>query len=458
MVDTRRVRFLKEGPERKGPVIYCMSRDQRAQDNWALLFAQELARDRKEPLGVLFCLVPKFLNATMRQYDFMLRGLAEVEGQLGKKAIPFFLLRGSPGEEIPRFVAEQKASLLVTDFDPLRVKLEWKRAVAARLKVPMYEVDAHNIVPCWVASAKQEVGARTFRPKIHRLLGEFMQTLPGLRKHPYAWPKNHPATDWQEVQRRIRADNVPPLRWLESGEKAARQTLDQFIRNRLPDHVEGRNDPSREALSNLSPYLHFGQISAQRVAFEVSRAKAPSDSKDAFLEELIVRRELADNFCYYNADYDRVAGFPGWAKKTLGEHEKDKRPYLYTLEQFERAETHDELWNAAQMEMVRRGKMHGYMRMYWGKKILEWTRSAEEAMEVATLLNDRYELDGRDPNGYTGIAWSIGGVHDRPWGGRPVFGNIRYMSYNGCRSKFDVNAYVDLVRKMEGARHEYKGN
>jgi deoxyribodipyrimidine photo-lyase len=209
MVNRRRVRLFNDGlvgPERKGPVIYWMSRDQRAQDNWALLFAQELALERKEPLGVLFCLAPHFLNATARQYDFMLRGLAEVEGYLSAKAIPFFLLQGVPEREIAQFAAEQKACVIVTDFDPLRIKLQWKRAAAAKVNIPIYEVDAHNIVPCWVASAKQEVGARTLRPKIHRLLGEFMEPFPGLRKHPYPWPKKHRVTDWQEVDRRIRAE------------------------------------------------------------------------------------------------------------------------------------------------------------------------------------------------------------------------------------------------------------
>jgi deoxyribodipyrimidine photo-lyase len=167
-----------------------------------------------------------------------------------------------------------------------------------------------------------------------------------------------------------------------------------------------------------------------------------------FLEELIVRRELADNFCLYNAEYDNPSGFPDWAKKTLNIHDKDIRPILYTLEEFEQAQTDDPLWNAAQMEMVKRGKMHGYMRMYWAKKILEWTESSTQAMEYAIYLNDRYELDGRDPNGYTGIAWSIGGVHDRAWGERPIFGKIRYMSFNGCKSKFDVKAYIRKISDM----------
>jgi len=178
------------------------------------------------------------------------------------------------------------------------------------------------------------------------------------------------------------------------------------------------------------------------VALEIRKSAAPADCKEAFLEELIIRRELSDNYCFYNPGYDRVDGFPGWARETLDRHRGDPRDALYALEQFERGETHDNLWNAAQLEMVRTGKMHGYLRMYWAKKILEWTESPEEALETAIILNDRYELDGRDPNGYTGIAWSIGGVHDRAWGERKVFGKIRYMSYNGCKSKFNVEAYI----------------
>jgi len=217
--------------------------------------------------------------------------------------------------------------------------------------------------------------------------------------------------------------------------------LREFLRERLPWYHEGRNDPMEDAQSNLSPYLHFGHISAQRIVLEVTKHDANRESQEAFLEELIVRRELSDNFCFYNAHYDHFEGFPDWAKKTLNDHRKDTREYVYSLDDFGRGDTHDQLWNAAQREMVRRGKMHGYMRMYWGKKILEWTESPEEAIKIAIYLNDRYELDGRDTNGYAGIAWSIGGVHDRAWPERPIFGKIRYMSYHGCKSKFDVMAY-----------------
>lgn len=447
MVNERRIRLIKDGPEHEGPVLYWMSRDQRVKDNWAFLFAQDLALERKKPLGVLFCLVPQFLNATVRHYDFMLQGLREVEKALAKANISFFVKTGAPENEIPRFVAEQNVGALVADFDPLRVKRGWKHGVADGLRIAFYEVDAHNIVPCWHASPKEEVGARTLRPKIKRLLPEFLGPFPHVQKHPFPWKNKSVPVDWEAAARTVRSDPVPPVGWIKPGERQAAERLRLFIQNRLASYGEGRNDPTQEAVSHLSPYLHFGHISAQRVALDVSRAPLPATSKEAFLEELIVRRELADNFCYYNEEYDSIKGFPGWAQKTLREHVKDARAYLYTLEEFERAQTHDQLWNAAQLEMVRRGKMHGYMRMYWGKKILEWSRDPREALEIAIYLNDRYELDGRDPNGYTGIAWSIGGVHDRPWPERPAFGKIRYMSYNGCKSKFDVKAYIESVRQ-----------
>ncbi|MGD8924028.1 MAG: deoxyribodipyrimidine photolyase, partial [Syntrophobacterales bacterium] len=231
--------------------------------------------------------------------------------------------------------------------------------------------------------------------------------------------------------------------WLLPGEKAAADILDQFLTTKLSTYSSKRNDPNEYAVSHLSPYLHFGQISAQRVALEVRKRKVSKASKDDFLEELIVRRELSDNFCYYNPDYDKFAGFPEWAQKTLDEHRNDKREYIYSLEQFESGKTHDDLWNAAQSEMVKTGKMHGYMRMYWAKKILEWTSSPEDALEIAILLNDKYELDGRDTNGYVGIAWSIGGVHDRAWKERSIFGKVRYMSYGGCKAKFSVKTYIE---------------
>jgi deoxyribodipyrimidine photo-lyase len=446
-----RLRLLKEGPAGKGPVVYWMSRDQRTRDNWALLYAQDLAVRAKTPLIVVFCLVPEFLGAALRPYAFMLQGLQKVESDLIRQRIVFHLFQGNPEEVLPPYLRMVQAGSLVTDFDPLQPKRLWKSEVARRIEIPFYEVDAHNIVPCWYASPKQEYGAYTLRPKIQRVLSEFLEDFPPLRKHRFFSMEAPKETDWSQVMETLKADPaVAPVNEFQPGEKAARQRLKTFIETRLTSYESDRNDPLKNGQSGLSPYLHFGQIAAQRVVRDVQLSAAPAQSKKVFLEELIIRRELADNFCFYNPCYDLVDGFPAWARTTLDRHRRDPRDYLYTPEQCEQARTHDELWNAAQREMVRTGKMHGYLRMYWAKKILEWTPSPEEALKIAITMNDRYELDGRDPNGYAGIAWSLGGVHDRPWGERKVFGMIRYMSYNGCKSKFDVKGYIQKQGEFHG--------
>lgn len=457
----KRVRTIKEGALKSGPVVLWMSRDQRVKDNWALIFAQKLAIQKRVPLFVLFCLVPEFLHATTRQYSFMLHGLREVEQNLLAKNILFFMLTGLPGKTIPEFMRICGGSALVKDFDPLRIKRQWTDSVAKVTDIPFYEVDAHNIIPCWSASPKQEFGARTFRPKAYRALDEFLEEYPPLRKHPVVWegeigrPFIHARNFFSQnsVEHMVKTLKVATLGeadWIKPGEKAASQSLSGFIKKKLPDYGQARNNPAVDGQSDLSPYLHFGHISPQRVALEVremrERAKERT-SHDAFLEELIVRRELSDNFCFYNAEYDSFEGFPEWAKKTLNAHRKDKREYLYSRKQFEHGETHDALWNAAQMEMVKRGKMHGYMRMYWGKKILEWTQTPQDAFKTALYLNDKYELDGRDPNGFTGVAWCFG-KHDRPWKERPVFGTVRYMNANGLKRKFDADKYVQQVKSL----------
>jgi len=432
-----------------GPVAYWMSREQRNADNWALLWAQDLARQRGAPLAVVFCLVPEFLQASFRQYAFMLQGLQETQENLAAKNIPFYLLTGRPEDVLPPWQRQNNIQAIVADFDPLRIKRAWRENVVAKVKIPFYEVDAHNIVPCLIVSAKQEYGAYTLRPKMHRMLEEYLEEFPPLRRQSLPWKAKKPQIDWVKLKQTLAADrSVGEVSWIKSGEKAAQAALSDFIVQKLPHYVQRRNDPNQGGQSNLSPYLHFGQLSAQRVALEVRKAAADQETKNAFLEELIIRRELADNFCLYNPDYDNFAGFSAWAQKTLNEHRGDPRPYLYSREQLEQAQTHDDLWNAAQMEMVKRGKMHGYLRMYWAKKILEWMPAPEEAMAAAIYLNDKYELDGRDPNGYAGIAWSIGGVHDRAWNERNVFGKIRYMSYKGCQAKFNIKKYVEWVGSL----------
>ena len=444
-----RLRLLKEGVAKKGPIVYWMQRDQRVNDNWALIHAQNLALENYVPLVVVFNLVTDFLEATIRQYGFMINGLQEVESKLQDLNIPFYLTFGKPEETIPGFIFETDASILVSDFNPLKIIRNWKKSVSDKIEIPFYEIDAHNIVPCLIASQKVEFGAYTIRPKINRLLPEFLDSFTNIVKMKKC-ALNNPAINWNKVRKSLKINfNVGEVSWLKPGEDAALQALRIFLEEKLSVYNEKRNDPTECAVSNLSPYLHYGQISAQRIALEAQPFINHPESQKAFLEELIVRRELSDNFCYYNKDYDSFEGFPAWAKETLNAHRKDKRDFIYSPEEFENAKTHDDLWNAAQLEMVSTGKMHGYMRMYWAKKILEWSNSPEEALQIAIFLNDKYELDGRDPNGYTGAAWSIGGVHDRAWTERQVFGKIRYMNFNGCKRKFDVESYISKYRSHE---------
>ena len=438
-----RSRLVAAGADRPGPTVYWMSRDQRARDNWALLFAQHLALRERRPLAVVFCLAPAFPGAALRHYDFMLRGLAETAGELAAKGVAFVLLEGEPARELPAFLERCAAGALVTDFDPLRIKRAWQRQVAAAVRIPVHEVDAHNVVPCWAASPKQEFAARTFRPKLERLLPEWLHEFPPLARHPHPWKGPRREPDFSRALRRLAPDpTVPPVSWITPGSKSARAALAAFAKRRLAGYDARRNDPTLDGQSGLSPWLHFGQLSAQRVALAVRESPAPPADRAAFLEELLVRRELSDNFCLHQPEHDSFQGLPAWARRTLDEHRDDPRPHLYDPGRLEAAATHDPLWNAAQRQLVARGKMHGWLRMYWAKKILEWTGSPEEAIREALRLNDRYSLDGRDPNGCVGVLWSVGGLHDRPWGERAVFGQVRYMSFEGARRKFDVEAFI----------------
>ncbi len=442
-VDGSRIRQLNTFPAQPGPVVYWMSRDQRISDNWALLYAQQKAIERHEPLVVVFCLLRTFLGAGNRQYSFMLAGLREIAASLQEKNISFCMVEGDPVNELPAFLKHVKAGLLITDFSPLKTGREWRNKVAKRVSISFEEVDAHNIVPCWIVSQKQEFGAYTLRPKIQKLLPEYLTDYPELNRHPV----NHKNTygGYTYAFKSLPSD----YSWI-PGERAAHKALRQFLKQKLQNYSALRNNPVVSGQSDFSVYLHFGQISAQRVALAISHATTDIASKSDFLEELIVRRELSDNYCFYNPGYDSIDTAPDWARKTLNAHRRDTRPYTYSLTEFEQGRTHDNLWNAAQKQMVITGKMHGYLRMYWAKKILEWSESPEDAMRIAIALNDTYELDGRDPNGYAGIAWAICGVHDRPWPERPVFGKIRYMNNAGCKRKFDVITFVKNISILEG--------
>lgn len=423
-----------------------MARDQRVEDNWALLFSQNLALKNKVPLHVIFCLTDKFLDATIRHFKFMLDGLEEVASDCKKLNINFHLLRGQHVIEIPKFVKHNTIGALVCDFSPLRIHRGWVDGIKKALPggVPLVQVDAHNIVPIWQASDKQEYAARTIRNKINSKLSEFLTEFPPVIKHPHKASSEPDPIDWKKALASVNVDKtVGEVDWVKPGYRNAVGMLESFINKRLKLFGSKRNDPTVNALSNLSPYFHFGQISVQRSILEVQKHKAKAkEGVEAFCEEAIVRRELSDNFCFYNKNYDNLEGITDWAKITLNAHRKDKRPYLYTRDELDGSQTHDDLWNAAQNQLRNEGKMHGFLRMYWAKKILEWTTSPEEALSFAIYLNDRYNLDGRDPNGYVGCMWSIGGIHDQGWAERAVFGKIRFMTYDGCKRKFDIKAFI----------------
>lgn len=430
-------------------VSYWMFRDQRIDDNWALIYAQKFALENKCPLYVTFYLMSHYSVAGTRQYDFMLRGLQKLEKQCETLGIQFHLELGYAKDHIVHYCENNKIDLVIADFMPLRDPLSWVEEAGRKLKkknIPLLQVDAHNIIPCWKLVDYLAFGARSLRPKIHNQLPRYLTEIPALDKHPYQPDVKSDPVDWERAWAHLTIDEtVKPLTWCKPGTMAGYKMLYEFITQRLKKFEEERNLPTKHALSCLSPWFHFGQLSVQRAILCVTEKPLKTKyakSVESFVEEAVVRRELSDNFCFYQPEYDNFDGAWDWAKRSLNEHRKDKREYIYTQEEFQFGKTHDPVWNAAQLQMVREGKMHGYMRMYWAKKILEWTKGPEDALKIAIFLNDKYSMDGRDPNGYVGIMWSIVGIHDRGWTERPVFGKIRFMNYNGCARKFDINFYM----------------
>lgn len=451
----KRVRLINgvESNDECRGVSFWMFRDQRIDDNWALIYAQKHALQYKCPLYVTFFLMSHYSVAGTRQYDFLLRGLQQVEKQCNNLGITFHLELGYAKDLIVDYCHDNNIDMVVADFCPLRDPLNWLQEAGKKLSkknIPLYQVDTHNIVPVWVTSNKLEFAARTIRPKIHNHLKEFLTEIPAIEKHPYQAQGRDESVNWDSAWRHLKIDeSVKPITWAQPGTMNGYRMLFEFITQRLKNYDEDRNDPTKHGLSCLSPYYHFGQLSVQRVTLALTdksvKSKA-SKAVDAYVEESVVRRELSDNFCFYQPNYDNIDAAWEWARKTIEEHRRDKREHIYSQEELQFGKTHDKLWNAAQIQLLQEGKMHGYLRMYWAKKILEWTPNVEEAIRIAILLNDKYELDGRDPNGYVGILWSMIGVHDRAWTERPVFGKIRYMNFNGCARKFDVEKYARIYR------------
>jgi len=433
-------------------VVYWMQRAQRASDNPALDAAIHAANALRLPVVAFFGLTPAYPHANRRHYAFLADGLPEIARALQARGVGF-VLRRHPDHDVARFCHDARAALVVGDENPLREPEQWRRDAAARLRVPYWTVDADVIVPS-VLLAKEQYAARTIRPRLRPLIPRFLEPLAEPRAR-VAWRATRAAAGLPAAEATVAGldvDNAAGrVASVRGGPCAARRVLGRFIRERLRGYAAGRNRPELDATSQLSPYLHFGHIGPREVATAVRDAGAPREDRDAFLEEFVVRRELATNFVRFNPRYDSLDGCEPWARRTLEAHAADRRAPSYSLARLEAADTHDPLWNAAQVQMVDTGWMHGYVRMYWAKKILEWTRDPAEAFARAVLLNDRYELDGRDPNGYAGIAWAIGGKHDRAWGPeRPVFGTIRYMSYASTSRKFDCARYIRRVEESTG--------
>lgn len=465
-----RILQLTKQPFTGNAVVYVMSRDQRTHDNHALLAAQQEATTQKVPLFVFFALrrVP---NRSQEHYKFMLEGLKETASNLSTLNIAFTLAIGNPYDSIMQHLHETAAGSVYFDFNPLVASRHLAKKVAKNFSGSTYVVDTHNVVSAWTVSDKQEFAAHTMRRKIHAQLENFVVEPPKIAKHPHVSAATVSGASFEQARQFI--VNIPSSGIVVSakpGEKAAKKHLSKFINEDLETYALKRNDIANDHQSGLSPYLHFGQISALRVTlnvlshvnkrplrFDEARLVAASESPskysgmNALFEEMIVRKELSDNFCFYTNDFTSLASAPAWAQQSLKAHSSDTREFTYTRAQWEHAQTHDDSWNAAQNQLRKTGKIHGYMRMYWAKKMLEWSSSPETALKDCIYLNDKYSIDGGDPNGYVGILWSIAGLHDRPWTERSVYGKIRYMNAAGLKRKFDVQAYHDAWNNHRSA-------
>jgi deoxyribodipyrimidine photo-lyase len=428
-----------------------MQRAQRGIDNPALDLAVDVANLLRKPLVVFLAPVPFYPNANLRHYRFLAEGIPDIAAALARRNIGF-VLRRFPEHSLLRFCDEVKAALVIGDENPMREPESWRRIAAKKLRVPLWTVDADVIVPSLLLE-KAQYAAHIIRPRLQAHLKAFLVPASNPVAH-VAW--HRPSTvkslevDFDIVQGWQLDRSVSPVSGWHGGMSSALSRLKEFVQHNLHGYGTQRNKPENPHTSRLSPYLHFGHISPVSVALAVKQAAAPVADKEAFLNQIITWRELAVNLVRFHSDYDSFECGEPWAHRTLAKHAADLRPVIYSQRQMELAETHDQLWNAAQMQMVRAGWMHNYVRMYWAKKILEWSRSATDAHRIAVYLNDKYELDGRDPNGYAGIAWAIVGKFDRPWFERPIFGLIRYMSGESTGKKFDSKRYIrqNLAREL----------
>jgi deoxyribodipyrimidine photo-lyase len=448
MIQPERLQALNDRDVRKGDyVLYWMQASQRSDCNHALEYAVRRADELRLPLVVFFGLTPRYPGANERHYAFLLEGLADVRAGLRAKGVQLVVRAVSPERGVLEMA--ERAALAVVDRGYTRIQRGWRSRAAEAMDCPLLQVETDALVPVEAVTAKEPWSAATFRPK-HRLRREeFLQPLRERKPRRDSLGlvfESLDLTDPDAILAGLPIERgVKRSRYYVGGQTEAKARLRRFLKDKLIPFAELRNLPTLDAQSQLSPYLHFGQISPLFAALQAREAGGPG--AEPFLEELLVRRELSLSFVHFNPRYDEWEAVPAWARATLAAHASDPRPALYSPRQLEEARTHDPYWNAAQDEMRIKGKMHGYMRMYWGKKILEWSRTPEEAYRTALALNDKYEIDGRDPNGYAGVAWCFG-KHDRPWPGRPVFGSVRSMNAAGLRRKFDADQYVRMIDRL----------
>ena len=438
-------------------VVYWMQRAMRATDNPALNVAVDIANELEKPLVVFLAPVPFYPGANLRHYKFLADGIPDIADALARRRIGF-VLRTYPQHSLLKFCREVRASIVIGDENPLREPEKWRVRVAKELLVPFWTVDADVVVPTKLLQ-REQYAARTIRPRIQHLLPEFLVRLPNPEAR-VQWISQSGLDSLlvnEDFTRGWTLDrSVQPVRHWRGGNKTALRRLSSFVQHGLADYPAVRNHPEYDGTSQLSPFLHFGHLGPHTVASAVQRSDASPGAKQAFLEQLIVRRELSVNFVKFNPAYDSMECLEPWAARSLAQHVDDQRPVLYGNEQLEHAETHDLLWNAGQKQMVLTGWMHNFLRMYWAKKILEWSPSVAVGLQRAIWLNDRYELDGRDPNGYAGIAWAVLGKHDRAWADRPVFGKVRYMSFTSTSKKFDSKNFISKIAALEAGYSSHR--
>ncbi len=459
-VETERVRKLSERPFRDGAryVLYWAQMNRRVESNHGLLYAIELANRKGLPVLYYEGLTCSYPSANDRLHTFILEGVPDTARRLKKRGIGyvFYVRRRKSDSNDALYQLARHAAAVVTDDYPTFIVREHNARVPAKLEVPYFVVDSSCVVPMSTME-KREYAAYTIRPKIRKTLARYLKPADGVRlKHKYPQAAPH-ALHTEVLREEIPAlvasceidHSVTPSPSFTGGRDVAERRMDYFLENNLRRYARERNEPGARATSGMSPYLHFGHMSALEIALSVrDYAEEHKLMAEEYLEELIVRRELAFNYARFVERPDRLEDLPDWVQQTMRKHAGDKRDPLYTRRQLESAETYDELWNATQKEMLLRGKIHGYYRMYWGKKILEWSATYQEAVDTMVAIHDRYALDGRDPNTYTGILWCFG-LHDRPWFERPIFGTIRYMSLDGMKRKTNMRAYLEEIAYLE---------